>query len=65
MPRKLIALVGFVALSACGGGAPAAEVAEETPVVCHSGSEEPIRRRVGAGQDRAVRCRRRAAGTPY
>ena len=33
MPRKLIALVGLVALSACGGGAPAAEVAEETPVV--------------------------------
>ena len=36
MPRKLIALFGLVALlalSACGGGTPAAEVAEETPVV--------------------------------
>ncbi len=33
MPRKLIALFGLVALSACGGGAPAAEVAEERPVV--------------------------------
>ena len=36
MPTKLIALLGLVvlvALSACGGGAPAAEVAEETPPV--------------------------------
>ena len=36
MPRKLIALfslVSLVALSACGGGAPASEPAEETPVV--------------------------------
>ena len=36
MPRKLIALFGLVALvalSACGGGNPAAEVAEGTPVV--------------------------------
>ena len=36
MPRKLIALFGLVApvaLSACGGGSPATEVAEETPVL--------------------------------
>ena len=32
MPRKLIALFGLVALSACSGSAPAAEAAEETPV---------------------------------
>ena len=33
MPRKLITLLGLVALSACSGSAPAAEAAEETPVV--------------------------------
>ena len=36
MPRKLISLLGLVvlvALSACGGGAPASEAAEETPPV--------------------------------
>ncbi len=33
MPRKLITLLGLVALSACSGSAPSAEVAEETPVV--------------------------------
>ena len=32
MPRKLITLLGLVALSACSGSAPAAEAAEETPV---------------------------------
>ena len=32
MPRKPIALFGLVVLSACGGGAPAAEVGEETQV---------------------------------
>ena len=30
MPKKLITLLGLVALSACSGSAPAAEVAEET-----------------------------------
>ena len=33
MPRKLITLLGLVALSACSGSAPATEVAEETPVL--------------------------------
>ena len=33
MPRKLITLCGLVALSACSGSAPAAEAAEETPVL--------------------------------
>ena len=32
MPRKLMTLVGLVALSACGGSAPASDAAEETPV---------------------------------
>ncbi len=31
MPRKLITLIGLVALSACSGSAPAADVAEGTP----------------------------------
>ena len=33
MPKKLITLLGLVALSACSGSAPAAEVAEETAVL--------------------------------
>ena len=33
MSKKLITLLGLVALSACSGSAPAAEAAEETPVV--------------------------------
>jgi hypothetical protein len=33
MPKKLITLLGLVALSACSGSAPAAEVAEDTPVL--------------------------------
>jgi len=33
MSRKLITLLGLVALSACSGSAPDAEAAEETPVV--------------------------------
>ena len=33
MPRKLITLLGLVVLSACSGGAPSSEIAEETPLL--------------------------------
>ena len=33
MPGKLITLLGLVVLSACSGSAPAAEIAEETPLL--------------------------------